>query len=146
MIKNRQKIAFFVFGHFWAYVGQPYGHIGWATSMPFASINFTNLRINPWNFHKKILRIGDFEKRCFLSWPFWFLNFDFCFCPIKTSQILLFSKDRSKFWASRMWQHFLTQTKHFEGECITSMYISKTIIIMGLRTYIKCVSISVFYF
>ena len=51
-----------LFSCFWAYVGQPHDHIGWATSMPFASINPTN----PWNFHKKILRIGNFEK-----WPFW---------------------------------------------------------------------------
>jgi hypothetical protein len=42
------------------------GHIGWATSMPFASINSTNPRNNPWKFHKTILRIGDFEKQ-----PFW---------------------------------------------------------------------------
>ena len=27
------------FGCFWAFVGQPHGHIRWATSMPFASFN-----------------------------------------------------------------------------------------------------------
>ena len=42
---------------FWAYVGQPDGHIGWVTLMPFASTNSTNPRTNPWNFHEKILRI-----------------------------------------------------------------------------------------
>ena len=26
---------------FWAYIRQPHGHIGWATSMPFVSINST---------------------------------------------------------------------------------------------------------
>ena len=61
------------FACFWAYIGQPHGHIDWATSMPFASINSINPGTKPWKFHKKILRIGDFEKRCcFLSWPFWF--------------------------------------------------------------------------
>ena len=50
------------FGHFWAYVGQPHGHIGWAIPMPFPSMNFTNPKTAPWNFHKKILSIGDFEK------------------------------------------------------------------------------------
>ena len=72
------------FGHFWAYVGQPHGHIGWAKSMPFASINPTNPRTNPWKFHEKILRIGGagkwgfFEAAIlnFLSQPFWIF---FCF-------------------------------------------------------------------
>ena len=54
------------FACFWPYVGQSHGHIGWAKSMSFASINLDNPRTNPWNFHKKFLRIGDFEK-----WPFW---------------------------------------------------------------------------
>ena len=47
--------------------------------MPFASINSTNPRTNPWNFHEKILRIGgagkwDFFEAAilnFLSRPFW---------------------------------------------------------------------------
>ena len=54
--------------------------MGWAKSMPFASINPTNPRTNPWNFHEKILRIGGagkwgfFEAAIlnFLSRPFWF--------------------------------------------------------------------------
>ena len=48
--------------------------------MSFASINSTNPRTNPWNFHEKILRIGGagkwgfFEAAIlnFLSRPFWF--------------------------------------------------------------------------
>ena len=32
---------------FWAYVGQPDDHIGWATLMPFVSIYSTNPRNNP---------------------------------------------------------------------------------------------------
>ena len=80
------------FGCFWAFVRQPHGHIHWATSMPFASFNPTNPRTNPLNFHKKISRIGDFEK-----WPFFesaILNLK----KMKTSQSLLVSKDVSKFW------------------------------------------------
>ena len=62
---KQTKYAFFVvFACFGAYVGQPHGHIGWAKSISFASFNPINPRINPWNFHKKILTIGDFEK-----WP-----------------------------------------------------------------------------
>ena len=58
-----------------AYVGQPHGNIGWATSMPFTSINPTNPRTNQWIFWKKILRIGGDGK-----WPFFesaILNFFF---------------------------------------------------------------------
>ena len=51
-------------------VGQPHDHIGWATSIPFASINTTNPRTNPWNFHKTILRIGGFENLSRLFWSF----------------------------------------------------------------------------
>jgi hypothetical protein len=73
---KQAKSAFFWFlALFWAYVGLPDGHIGWAKSMPFASFNLTNPRTNPVNFHKIILRIGDFEK-----WPFFesaVLNFFF---------------------------------------------------------------------
>ena len=53
--------------------------VSWATPMPFASINSTNPRTNPWKFHEKILRIGGagkwgfFEAAIlnFLSRPFW---------------------------------------------------------------------------
>ena len=40
--KQGKKGIFCFLGCFWAYVGQPHGHIHWATSMPFASINPTN--------------------------------------------------------------------------------------------------------
>ena len=49
-----------IFACFWAYGEQPHAHIGWATSLPFASINYIYPRTNPCNFHKKCLRIGDF--------------------------------------------------------------------------------------
>ena len=55
MAKKHKKCIFCLFlSLFWT-----------ASSMPFASINPTSPRTDPWNFHKKILRIGDFEK-----WPF----------------------------------------------------------------------------
>ena len=79
------------FGCFWAFVRQPHGHIHWATSMPFASFN-----------PKAILIFFSKKKNCFI--------------PMKTSQSLLVSKDGSKFWSSQRWQHFLTQTKHFDRE------------------------------
>ena len=71
------KIA--LFACFWTYFGQPHNHIGWTTSKPFASINPTNPRTNPWKFHEKILRIGGAGKWVFfwgghfefLSRPFW---------------------------------------------------------------------------
>ena len=93
---------------FWAYVGQPDGHIGWVTLMPFASINPTNPRTNLWNFHKKISRIGDFEKRRF--WKMAILKighfdffsskkiFFFCFILMKISPNLYGRLDGSKFW------------------------------------------------
>ena len=69
---KQAKNVFFVFlGCFCPYVRQPHRHIGWATSMPFASINPTNPRTNLWIFCKKILRIGDFEKGHFENRPFW---------------------------------------------------------------------------
>ena len=100
--KTGQNAFLVFFGHFWAYVGQPHGHIGWAIPMPFASMNSTNPRTAPWNFHKKILRIGGFEK-----WPFFesaILNsifskkFFFSLIPTEISPHLYDSKDFSKFW------------------------------------------------
>ena len=97
--------------------------------MRFASINPTNPRTNPWNFHKKILRIGDFEKCTFFESAI--LNFFFqkkiffCFFPMKISQSLLVSKDGSKFWSSQMWRHFLTHAKHFDGECNSPSYVER---------------------
>ena len=65
---SRLKMQFLCFfGCFWAYVGQPYTHISWATSMPYASINPTNPRTNLWNFRKIFLRIGDFENLIFFE-------------------------------------------------------------------------------
>ena len=75
------------FGCFWAFVGQPHGHIRWGTSMPFASFNPTNPRTNLRNFRENFLRIGDFEKWAFFesailnffSKKFFFFCFIWCF-------------------------------------------------------------------
>ena len=64
MAKNTKNVFF---ACFWAFVGQPHSHIGWAKSMPFTSINSTNPMTSPYNFHKKILRIGNFKKHCFFE-------------------------------------------------------------------------------
>ena len=54
VVRLSNTMHFFVFlGCFWAYVGRPHYHIGWATSMSFVSINPNNPRTDPWNFHKK---------------------------------------------------------------------------------------------
>ena len=70
--------------------------------MPFASINPSNPRTNPWNFHKKILRIGDFEKCTFfesaiLNFFFQEKIFFFAFFPWKLVKV---------YWLARMGQNF----------------------------------------
>ena len=95
---------------------QSLNHIGWATLMPFASINPTNPRTNPWNFK---------------NWRFWksqyFFNlaiFNFlCLIPMKTNQSSFVSKNGSKFWSSQKWQDLLTQTKHYAPECMSSTFL-----------------------
>ena len=82
------------FGCFWAFVGQPHGHIHWATSMPFASFNPTNPRTNLRNFREKFLRIGDFKKWAFfelaiLNFFFKKKNFFFASFPWKSAQIYM---------------------------------------------------------
>ena len=59
------KNAFFA--SFWAYVGQTQGQISWATSMPFASINFTNPRTNSWNFWSFVLLYSHENKSKFIG-------------------------------------------------------------------------------
>ena len=41
---------------------KPHDHIGWAKSMPFASINPTNPRANPGNFGGNCSAFGEVEK------------------------------------------------------------------------------------
>ena len=74
---KQAKNAFFVFfACFRPYVGQPDDHIGWASSISLPSIYLIHPRTNPWNFGKKILRIGCFEKLSFfLSQPSYIFSF-----------------------------------------------------------------------
>ena len=76
--------------------------VGYAKSMPFASINPTNPRTNPRNFSRKN----------FKDWRFWKISFFlaailknkiskfifFCFILMLKGQIFLVSKVGSKFW------------------------------------------------
>ena len=95
------KNAFFVFlGRFWAYVGEPHGYIGWAKSMPFASINPTNQGTNPWNFGGNCSAFGDVEKLSFFESAilnfFFFLKFFFVI-PMKISHKLCVRMDGTQF-------------------------------------------------
>ena len=100
--QKQPKNAFSVlFGCFWAFVGQPHGHIRWATTMPFASFNPTNPRTDLRDFREKISRIGDFEKR-----PFWIFFFKIkkiknCFIFMKISPNLYGRMNGSKFLGVR---------------------------------------------
>ena len=65
-------------------------------------------------------------------------KFFFCLILIKTCQSLLVSKDGSKFWSSQMWQHFLTQTKHFDRECIQEVVYDRNLVsVSATETKIK---------
>ena len=70
--------------------------------MPFPSINSSNQRTNPWNFHEKYWELAELENEVFLSWPFWIFfqkKTFFCFILMKTWSIgVLVSKDFLKFW------------------------------------------------
>ena len=85
---------------FWAYVRQPHNHIGWSISMPFASINPTNLRTYPYNFEKNILNWQSWKSQFFFESAILeiFLKVFFCFIPMKISQSVISSKDGLKFW------------------------------------------------
>ena len=71
---------------FWAYVGQPDDHIGWATLMPFASIYRTNQRTNPWIFFKWELRELKISVRV-KGWAIFKKKFFFASSPWKSVNI-----------------------------------------------------------
>ena len=87
-----------LFACFWAYLGQPHDHIGWAKPMLVASINSTNQRTNPWNFREKILRIGGAGKWVFFSRPFWI------FFSKKYIYVYIFSNENNL--GFHIWYHF----------------------------------------
>ena len=96
-------MAFFVFlGCFSPYVGQPHGHIGWATSMAFAPFNSTNPRTTPWNFQNFSFRIGDFEKCTFFESAI--LNFFFQKKKIFFAEFL--PKHVKVYWLARNFRNF----------------------------------------
>ena len=108
--QKQAKNAFLVFlGCFWAFVGQPHNYIGWARPMPFVSINSTNPRTNPWNFHRKKFENLPFWKMAILkNRPFWIFfikkKFFFCFIVMKISPNLCGRMDGSKFWCFTWFQ------------------------------------------
>ena len=101
--KTGKKCIFCVFRPFLS-LCQSHRHIGWATSMLFASINRTNPWTNPWNYLGKRLRISDFKKLSFFDIAIWF--FFLLHWHENNCQSLLAGKDGSKFWSSQTWQHF----------------------------------------
>ena len=70
--------------------------------MSFASINSTIPRINPCNFHKNILKVGDFEKLSFFESAILFLFFK------KNNAFFLLHphENQSVSWAARMGRNF----------------------------------------
>ena len=102
--KTAKKVFFVLLGHFWAYVGEPHGHIGWAKSMPFASINQSYYPKDPSrSIWQKNIENWPFGKMRF----FWVGHFGFFFRkknnffllnPMKNSQRFLDSNDGLKFW------------------------------------------------
>ena len=95
------------------------GHIGWATSMPFASINSTNPRTNPWNFHKKY-----WELEILKNSVFWVGHFEIFLFQKKNLYILVYHlyKVCSITWNFRQTQNKTEKTKLF------SIYGSNSII------------------
>ena len=82
-VKNKKNALFACFR---PYIGQPDNHIGWATSLPLASIYYIDPRTNPWNFCEKILRIGGVEQLFLFFFEstiliFFFQKKSFCFTP-----------------------------------------------------------------
>ena len=62
--------------------------------MTFTSINFTNPRTNPWNFHEKISRIRRAGKWVF----FWVGHFKFCFSKKKCFCFISMKTSSSFIW------------------------------------------------
>ena len=95
--------------------------------MPFASINPTNPRTNPWNFREEILRIGDFENLSFFESAILKKKFKkiIYFFPSSPWRLVKVS------WVARMgrnfddypgFQLFFTQINHLCPECISELW------------------------
>ena len=131
--KNTKNVFFACFR---AYVGQPLNHIGWTTSMPFASINPTNPRTNPWNFHRKTFRIWGVENLFF----FWVGYFEVFFSnkqarkgfrPISASQIFL----DSLYSLGILWEFFVNSSGMycwgFDLGIFCEFFVNSIIILMN---------------
>mgnify|MGYP006863754305 CR=1 FL=1 len=96
----------------------------------FVSINPTNPRTNPWNFHEKILRIGGagkwgfFEAAIlnFLSRQFW--NF-FCFISVKNPALSYEVSFSSALWmvSSESWKRL--HSNSFAHDCTYVFIVAK---------------------
>ena len=82
-LKTQKKA---VLALFWAYVGQPDGHMGWVTLMPLASINPTNPRTNLWNFGENCSAFGGGWKTQF----FWVGHFENFFASFPWKQVKVY--------------------------------------------------------
>ena len=82
--------------------GQPDNHIGWASSMPFASINPTNPRTNPWNFGGNCSAFGGGWKTQF----FWVGHFEIFFAKKKFFFASFPSKLVNIYGIARIFQNF----------------------------------------
>ena len=122
--------------------------------MPFASFNLTNPRTNPWNFHKKFLRIGGVGKSAF------FKSVILIFFFSKKKKNLGFSNPNNLgFHASyNFFENFddypgfqpkISHTKHFSRQCTKRLpYFYKIIIrkvwldsILSNHTNVECCQI-----
>ena len=87
------------------YFFMKFSWIGWAKSIPFASINPTNPRTHPAQFCKEILRIDRLAKWGFFEAAilnfFFQRNIFFCFIPMKISHKLCVRIDGTQFL--RLW-------------------------------------------
>ena len=107
---------------FSAYVGQPHDQIGWVRSMPFASINSTNPRTNPWKFHKNFENWRSWKMRFF-----WVGHFDF----FKEKKLLHLKENKQPFHMDgffrilekRLSELIYTRLYHFER--FTPEYMSQ---------------------
>jgi hypothetical protein len=123
--KTGKKCIFCFLGCFWAYVGQPHDHIDWAAVMPFASINTTNSRTNPWHFCEIFFENWQFWKSQF----FWVGHFEF---KKKKKKFASFSWKQVKVsWLARLgWnfedylglQLFFTLGKHYAPKCMVVQF------------------------
>ena len=117
----------------WAYVRQPDGHIGWVTVMPFASINPTNPRTNPWTFHKKYWELSILKNALF-----WVGHFDFFFAffPWKLIKVYWLARMGPNFDDYLGFQPIVTPPKHFSRQCSTEEIMKPAKILVKPRFFL----------